>query len=165
MKSVEIALKRPFPVAKLHWRRGQGGSGDLVYITSRDVMDRLDHVFGPAGWSNKDVWVGGRMVCELSCKIDGEWVTKSDGADDSQIEGAKGGLSDALKRAAVLWGIGRYLYYPGAFNSAKKPAPWATPDGYDKVMAEREGKSIDSWRAEYELCSQDIRGPDTKRRK
>jgi len=65
----------------------------------------------------------------------------------------------------VLWGIGRYLYYPGAFNSAKKPAPWATPDGYDKVMAEREGKSIDSWRTEYELCSQDIRGPDTKRRK
>ena len=49
MKRIEVDLKRPFPVAKLKWRRGQGGSGELVYITARDVMDRLDEVFGPAG--------------------------------------------------------------------------------------------------------------------
>ncbi len=148
MKRIEIALKRPFPVAKLKWRRGQGGSGELVYITARDVMDRLDEVFGPGGWQSKFEWIGERMVCYLSCRVDGEWVTKADGADDTNIEAAKGGISDSLKRAAVNWGIGRYLYHPAAFNSAKVPAKWATPEGYDEIMAAREGKEIEQWRAD-----------------
>ena len=38
------------------------------------------------------------------------WVTKWDGADDTAIEPIKGGLSGAMKRAAVQWGIGQYLY-------------------------------------------------------
>ena len=53
MKKVEVALKRPFDPSKLKWRKGQGGSGDLVYITARDVMDRLDQVFCVGGWSTK----------------------------------------------------------------------------------------------------------------
>lgn len=39
-----------------------------------------------------------------------EWITKWDGADETNIEGTKGGLSDSMKRAAGQWGIGRYLY-------------------------------------------------------
>ena len=41
----------------------------------------------------------------------GSWVTKSDSADYTDIEEIKGGASSALKRAAAVWGIGRYLYY------------------------------------------------------
>ena len=148
MKRIEVDLKRPFPVAKLKWRRGQGGSGELVYITARDVMDRLDEVFGPGGWQTRYEFIGGRMICNLSCRIAGEWVTKADGADDTQIESEKGGISSALKRAPVLLGIGRYLYHPSAFNSAKVPAKWATPEGYDEIMAAREGKEIEQWRAD-----------------
>jgi len=37
-------------------------------------------------------------------------VTKWDGADNTDIESVKGGLSDSMKRAAVQWGMGRYLY-------------------------------------------------------
>ncbi len=51
------------------------------------------------------------MICYLSIRCDGEWVTKSDGAGDTNIEAEKGGISDALKRAAQKFGIGRYLYY------------------------------------------------------
>ena len=40
----------------------------------------------------------------------GAWVMKYDGAENTDIEPVKGGLSDSFKRAAVLWGIGRYLY-------------------------------------------------------
>jgi len=36
------------------------------------------------------------------------------GAENSDIEPVKGGLSDSFKRAAVQWGIGRYLYSLGA---------------------------------------------------
>lgn len=39
-----------------------------------------------------------------------QWLTKWDGADDSDFESVKGGLSDSMKRAAVEWGVGRYLY-------------------------------------------------------
>jgi len=165
MRAIEIALKRPFPSAKLKWRRGQGGSGELVYITARDVMDRLDEVFGPAGWQTEFEWIGERMVCQLSCQIEGNWVTKCDGADDTNIEAAKGGLSDSFKRSAVMWGVARYLYYPGAFNSRKEPASWATPEGFDKLMVSRQGKEREDWSREYDRASKDIRGPDTKKRR
>jgi hypothetical protein len=140
MNKIEIALKRPFPYNKLRWRKGQGNSGDLVYITARDVMDRLDEVFGMSGWQTNYDFIGGRMICKLSVNFHGrscEWITKSDGADDSNIEG---GISDSLKRAGVLLGIGRYLYHPNAFDDNKQPASWATPEGYDELMEKRHGK-------------------------
>ena len=149
MKQIEVALKRPFKLSQLKWRKGQGGSGDLVYITARDVMDRLDQVFGIEGWGTNFDYIGGRMICRLTCDVKGKVITKSDGADDSNIEGAKGGISDSLKRAAVQWGIGRYLYHPNAFDAQRKPASWATPEGYDALMAKREGKEIVEWRKEY----------------
>jgi hypothetical protein len=133
MNKIEMALKRPFPESKIRWRKG-GGGAELAYITARDVMDRLDATVGFANWQTSYRWIGDRMICKLSVRIDGEWITKSDGADDSNIEGAKGGISDALKRAAVLFGIGRYLYHPNAFDRNKKPAVWATPEGFDKLM-------------------------------
>ena len=46
--------------------------------------------------------------------LSGGFITKWDGAEDSDIEPVKGGLSDSMKRAAVQWGIGRYLYSMGA---------------------------------------------------
>tara|TARA_R100000963_G_C4625243_1_gene91637 strand:+ start:410 stop:718 length:309 start_codon:yes stop_codon:yes gene_type:complete len=102
-------------------------------------MDRLDEVFGVGGWQSRFEWVGNRMMCKLSAEVSGLWVCKSDGADDSNIEGAKGGISDALKRAAVQFGIGRYLYYPDAFDSNKNPAPWATPEGFDEAVEKNNG--------------------------
>lgn len=43
----------------------------------------------------------------------GEWIEKQDGAGATDMEPFKGGISGALKRAAVAWGIGRELYrYP-----------------------------------------------------
>lgn len=141
VKDYERLLKRPFPVGSVSFRKGPGSSKELAYITARDVMQRLDDVFGIDGWSDSYDYVGGRMMCTLSCRFGGEWISKSDGADDSQIEGAKGGISDALKRAAVKFSIGRYLYHPGAFNG-RSPAAWATPEGYDKLMDERDAKGV-----------------------
>jgi len=146
---LEMALKRPFKVSQLKWRRGPGGGKELVYIDARDVMNRLDEVFGVNGWQTEFDFIGGRMMCKLSVRWydeDGsinednwhEWICKTDGADDSNIEGAKGGISDSLKRAAVSFGIGRYLYSPSAFNGNKEPAEWATPEGFDELMAKRE---------------------------
>lgn len=82
----------------------------LAYIDARDVMQRLDEVCGPGNWQDRYEFHGSRTVCYLSIRVDGEWITKADGAGDSDVEAEKGAISDALKRAAVKWGIGRYLY-------------------------------------------------------
>ena len=83
----------------------------VAYIDARDLMDRLDEVCGIENWKNdyKPAPDGG-ILCGISIRIDGEWVTKWDGADNTAIDAVKGGLSGSMKRAGVQWGIGRYLY-------------------------------------------------------
>lgn len=111
-------LQAPFLPDEIEWRvdRGQKTSRGnfvivLAYVTNRAIMNRLDEVFGPTGWKNEfREWKQGSQLCGISVKIDGEWVTKWDGSDDSNMDAVKGGLSGAMKRAAVQWGIGRYLY-------------------------------------------------------
>jgi hypothetical protein len=109
------ALRAPFPPAQISWRIGST-NGDktrglaLAYMDARDVMQRLDEVCGPANWQDRYEFAGPRTVCYLSIRIGDEWITKADGAGDSDVESEKGSISDALKRAAVKWGIGRYLY-------------------------------------------------------
>lgn len=110
-------LKKPFPVNAISWRVGQKSKTKpkammLCYIDARDVMDRLDEVCG-SNWSDDYKEVKGRIVCTIT--IDG--VSRSDGAGDTDFEGEKGGLSDAFKRAAVKWGIGRYLYNASEYNT------------------------------------------------
>ena len=51
------------------------------------------------------------QLCGIAIYFEGRgFITKWDGAEDSDIEAVKGGLSDSMKRAAVQWGIGRVLY-------------------------------------------------------
>lgn len=112
-------LAAPFPAHDIEWRvQSSGTKSDgkvwakvLAYVTARGIMERLDLVFGPGGWQTNFVpGPAGGVVCKLSAFVDDKWVTKEDGAENTDIESVKGGLSSALKRAAVSWGIGRYLY-------------------------------------------------------
>lgn len=111
-------LAAPFPTESISWRLGSvknDGSKAmaLAYIDARDVMDRLDSVVGPGSWQDEYVNAGNGATC---CRIGiyfhetQEWVWKSDGAGQTDVEGDKGQFSDAFKRAAVKWGVGRYLY-------------------------------------------------------
>lgn len=112
-------LREPFAADEIEWRIGQAGKSNgkpwarvLAYVTNRAIMDRLDDVCGPENWQNEyRAGPEGGIVCGISIRVHrGEWVTKWDGAENTEIEGVKGGLSGAMKRAAVQWGIGRYLY-------------------------------------------------------
>ena len=109
-------LKNEFPRESVSWRaQTLTQKGDkalaLAYIDARDVMDRLDDVCGPNNWQTEYFETAkGRVICSLSIFICDRWITKADGAGDTDVEGDKGGISDAFKRAAVHWGIGRYLY-------------------------------------------------------
>lgn len=109
----------------------------LFYIDARDVQNRLDEVLGLENWKTDFVLMNKsdekndvRILCYLSIKLpSGEWLTKVDGAGESQFEGEKGALSDAFKRAAVMFGIGRYLYT--GIHPAKYYEAWmkANPEG------------------------------------
>jgi len=104
-----------FPRDAISWRaQSLTKDGDkamaLAYIDARDVMDRLDEIIGACDWQDRYEFHGARTVCYLSIRVNDEWITKADGAGDSDVEAEKGAISDALKRAAVKWGIGRYLY-------------------------------------------------------
>lgn len=109
-------LSAPFPRQAIHWRAQQvTRNGDkalaLAYLDARDVMDRLDMVCGPENWQDAYTETArGRVLCKIGIRVGDDWVWKSDGAGETAVEGEKGGISDALKRAAVHWGIGRYLY-------------------------------------------------------
>jgi hypothetical protein len=132
------ALAAPFAPACVSWRVGSTTTDKtkgmaLAFINSRDVQDRLDEVCGPGNWQDRYEFHGPRTICYLSLRIDGEWVTKADGAGDSDVESEKGAISDALKRAAVKWGVGRYLYH--------LPSPW--------VEVEQRGRSSVIKQAEY----------------
>lgn len=111
-------IREPFPAKDIEWRIAQKGVGSngkpwakvLAYLTNRAIMQRLDDVVGPGNWRNEFKHLEKAFLCGISIKVGDEWVTKWDGAQESQIEATKGGLSGAMKRAAVQWGIGRYLY-------------------------------------------------------
>jgi hypothetical protein len=123
-------LAADFPTEAVHWRaQSVTKEGDkamaLAYIDARNVMDRLDAVCGPANWQDSYTETPkGRLICTLSINVDGVWISKSDGAGDTDVEGDKGAISDALKRAAVKWGVGRYLY--------DMPTPWVPCESYEK---------------------------------
>ena len=114
-------LKEPFPAEDIEWRlqscdKSKNGSVYaicLAYVTNRAICNRLDEVVGPENWKNEFITgPNGGILCGLSIKVDGEWITKFDGAENTNIEPVKGGLSGAMKRSASTgWGIGRYLYY------------------------------------------------------
>lgn len=108
-------LTAPIAPERVSWRVGSTTQDKskgmaLAYIDARDVMQRLDEVCGPAGWQCRYSHANGKTVCDIGIRCDSEWVWKADGAGDSDVEKEKGALSDAFKRAAVRWGIGRYLY-------------------------------------------------------
>lgn len=125
-------LSEPFPPEDIEWFIGVTTKDKtkglaIPFITNRAVMDRLDEVCGVDGWKNEYRVLKERAITDRNGEVTGtassqlcgisvwseerhEWITKWDGAEDSDIEAIKGGLSSAMKRAAVQFGIGRYLY-------------------------------------------------------
>lgn len=137
---IYAALSADFPRDQVSWRaQSVTKEGDkamaLAYIDARDVMDRLDAVLGPDNWSDGYDVHANVTICTIAVRVNEAWVSKADGAGDTDVEAEKGRISDAFKRAAVKWGIGRYLY--------AMPAPWVPCDSY---QVERNGKPVNVWK-------------------
>lgn len=129
-------LKKPFNPDRISWRVGSTTADKnrgmaLAYIDSRDVQDRLDDVCA-SNWQCRYMLLGQTTVCEIGIRVGDEWVWRADGAGVTDFEAEKGALSDAFKRAAVKWGIGRYLY--------DVSAPWVAIEGAGKSFKIKESE-------------------------
>ena len=117
MKKLAGYLSEPFPPFDIEWRVQRAGAKNgkpwaqvLAYVTNRAIMQRLDDVCGIDNWKNEYTDIPNGVECKLLIRLHGEWIGKCDAAQNTDIESVKGGRSGAMKRAAVQWGIGRYLY-------------------------------------------------------
>lgn len=110
---------------KVEWKdkkTGETKSYTAQYVTARTVMNILDGVVGPANWRTEfEPFANGVVQCTLYLRIDEEWLGKSDVGTKTDIEPEKGAVSDALKRAAVHWGIARELYREGTADLDDDP--------------------------------------------
>jgi hypothetical protein len=116
-KDIEDLLQEPVPSNEIKYRQAKFGLTEgesvqmLAYIDARYVMQVLDDTFGVENWSNEYVLLGRKTFCKLSATFpDGKVVSKMDVGAETDFEQEKGVVSDALKRTAVLFGIGRDLY-------------------------------------------------------
>ncbi len=115
---VMAALASPFENHEIHYKPAVvSGNRALAipYVDARAIQDRLDLVLGLSHWKDEyECLADGSVICRLSIRVDEEWIVKVDvgGPSDQPDEGdrRKAAFSDALKRAAVKFGIGRYLY-------------------------------------------------------
>jgi hypothetical protein len=134
-KTLMAALAAVFAPSEVKFKPGVvSGSRALAlpYVDCRVIQDRLDDVLGIDGWQDQYTPLpDGSVVCELRCRIGGDWIVKTDvGSPSEQPDGGdrlKAAFSDALKRAAVKFGIGRYLY--------RLPSQWVDYDSQKRRFA------------------------------
>jgi len=150
INDLQKALSAPFPASDISWRVGATNADKskgiaLAYLDARDVMRRLDEACGFTNWQCRyPLANSGLLICELGLFIDGEWLWRANGAGDTHVEAEKGKCSDAFKRSAVLWGIGRYLY--------DLPAPWCELQGGKYLSKGTQAdltKRLDAWQSKY----------------
>ena len=134
------ALAAPFDPSEVKVRSQSGRQ--LHYITARTAMNRLDNVLGPENWWDEYVPSENSVLCRLSIRLpDGSTLTKADAGGYAgmadQGDDDKSGFSDAFKRAAVKFGVARYLYKDGVpgFVRDRLPNPDAVTTAPEPAAA------------------------------
>lgn len=159
-------LTAPFKPEEILWRVGKKSKDKtkglaFAYIDGRAVQKRLDAVAGPDKWSVSytPIDMGTITVSTYNGEVqktlkgffatikielpEGGCITKQDGANITDFESVKGGISDSFKRVAAACGIGRYLYdlpqtwVPidqwGNITQVPKLPSWAMPKGSNQA--------------------------------
>jgi hypothetical protein len=132
VKAITQALAAPFDTSEVKFKPAVVSGNRalaLAYVDARVIQDRLDEVLGVEGWQDEyEILADGSVVCKLRLRLGDEWITKMDvgGPSEQPDEGdrRKAAFSDALKRAAVKFGIGRYLY--------RLPSQWVDYDTHKR---------------------------------
>lgn len=148
LRDVLDDLSKPFPPELVHLKV-QALSKDetyglvVPYVDVREVLDTLDRVVGPDNWHDEYIVLSDRRekggLVEVKCRLTVLGITKEDVGEGDTLKAA---FTDALKRAAVKFGVGRYLYRTNPRWVALGPKG-EIPD-YDQVKAAILGVSPES---------------------
>lgn len=139
-------LRRPFhPNAikfKIQNSLGPNRATIVAYIDARLAIERLNLVC-PHLWHDEYRPYGervdsGHLICDLT--IDG--ITRSDVGAGQGNDKAKAAFSDALKRAAVHFGIGVSLYAMPRFELAVTPDGREDADGNPTLARNEKNKPL-----------------------
>ena len=159
------ALKEPFKPSFIQWRPvrfNHERTRALVvpFYDARHVVVRLDDIVGPENWQiTQESLPGGGLMTSIAIRVGDSWVWKTevgyidrdkDRETDALIESAtkiKGDASDGLKRAGMLWGIGRvYWMLPRSI----KDEFWVDWDNNAKKM-KGDPPVLPSWALPYAI--------------
>lgn len=110
MKLEDLKKTIPYQWRVQSFSKNKPACSCVAYIDARDVMRVLDEVCGAGGWQDDYRVINEQLFAGIGIKIENEWVWKWDTGTESQTEKEKGIVSDSFKRAAVKWGVGRFLY-------------------------------------------------------
>lgn len=120
---IVAALRAPFAAAAVKWKietnpkPGKDLALVVAYLDARDVAERLDDAAGGDWWDDYTIPQRGDHK-NLECRLTVCGVTR---VDVGESDSTKDLYSDAFKRAAVKFGIGRFLYrLPVVYAQAEK---------------------------------------------
>ena len=125
-REVLDALLAPFAAEQVQWKpqvinKDKTKALAVAYVDARDVAERLDQVTRGDWEFDFEVFDNGNVKGRLTvCGC-----TRCD-LGDCDMDNDKGDVSDALKRCAVLFGVGRYLY--------RLPTTWVAYDARTKKL-------------------------------
>lgn len=148
-----IDLKKEIP---FKWRvqsTNEYGASCVAYIDARNVQDLLDEVCGANNWQVNYSEHKGNLFASIGINTGAGWVWKSDCGTESNVEKQKGEASDAFKRAAVMWGVGRFLYHKEIVKLPVKNNKQGKLTPYDKST----GNFIYGAEAISKACSQTLK--------
>lgn len=146
-KQQEKQLTEPFDVESIGWKINNYIKNDTMamitfHIDARNVQERLNDVFGIAGWSFE--WTEARMDGvhgRLTVSVDDRQVVKEDVGYPNSVgkdQQDKDAVSDALKRCAVHLGIGHFLYsLPKCILRLEKPR--------QKYLTDTQNAALKKW--------------------
>ena len=159
-EQIHQELSAPFSHEDVEWKiqtvsKDKSRGLAVAYVTARAIQNRLDAVVGAQNWklvfrqwhtvTDRDGNPLPSQLCTIQIFDDDrhEWLEKTDGAENTDYEPVKGGLSDAMKRAASQWGIGRYLYKLGT--------PWVDVEFFGKtaVIAKKEMPGLNQFHDDF----------------
>lgn len=140
-------LRRPFHPSQISWKPG-AVKGEramaLAYADLRTYMNRLDEVCGPDWSVAYEPWGEDRIICRLTiCGVTRSSTGEMSAQDEKNEMGGTVAESQAFKRAAVMFGLSRYLY--------TWPTGWADYDPKtrqftDKAKAKLTGLLVQHYR-------------------
>jgi len=111
MNDVWDMLSEPFPSEDVEWRvealtKDKRGALVAPYVQYKALLNRLDDVVGPQGWQDSYEVLQAAGFYAVKC-----WLTIMDISkeDVGEGDGLKSAFAEALVRAALKFGIGRFL--------------------------------------------------------